>query len=224
MDVMNVHLKTAKLQALRKFYKDILGCTIQHENAHQLDVAFGNSTITFNDDNVDGEPFYHFAFDIPANQFQEAKQWVLDRTPLLIENGKDDIYFDFSKAHSFYFEDPAGNIIEFIARLETNEESATPFSMTSIQRISEIGLVVHDKVAVAKQLAQYDILPPPHEKVTDHPLTFMGDRQTNVYILLVEPERKWLFSPKLSKIFPIDILLSTGVKTGITMDHQFYIH
>jgi catechol 2,3-dioxygenase-like lactoylglutathione lyase family enzyme len=223
MDILNVTLKTNKLEPLKAFYKTVLGCSIERETDHRFELSCGLTTIVFDHDQVADAPFYHFAFDIPANQFQQAKQWVLDRTPLLIENGKDDIYFAFSKAHSLYFEDPAGNIIEFIARLKTNAESTTPFSMASIQRMSEIGLVVEDKMAVAEQLAQYNIFPPLHENVTDHPLTFIGDRETSVYILLVEPERKWLFSPKVSKIFPIDILLSSGVKTGITPYHQFYI-
>ncbi len=74
------------------------------------------------------------------------------KTALLLEDGEDEADFSFWPAHACYFEDPAGNIVELIARYNENPKSESPFSVNSIINISEIGLIVKDAPQVAKQL------------------------------------------------------------------------
>jgi catechol-2,3-dioxygenase len=149
MDIINAKLKTHELQEMKRFYGQILGFPIENETSNSFLVTFGISSIEFNDQDVEGEPYYHFAFDIPSNQFAEAKRWIKSKTELLTEEGADEIDFKYSVAKSFYFEDPSGNILEFIARLKDNPPSDRPFSSASIQKISEMSLVVQDKLPVA---------------------------------------------------------------------------
>ena len=135
MDIINTKLKTHQLQEMKHYYGQILGFPIEKETPNSFVVTFGISSIEFNDYDVVGEPYYHFAFDIPCNQFAQAKQWIQNKTELLTEEGADEIDFTLSCAKSIYFEDPSGNILEFIARLKTNPPSDQPFSIASIQKI-----------------------------------------------------------------------------------------
>ena len=223
MDIINAKLKTHELQEMKRFYGQILGFPIENETSNSFLVTFGISSIEFNDQDVEGEPYYHFAFDIPSNQFAEAKRWIKSKTELLTEEGADEIDFKYSVAKSFYFEDPSGNILEFIARLKDNPPSDRPFSSASIQKISEMSLVVQDKLPVAYNLSDYHIVSRDDSEITSDSLAFMSDKKTKVYLLLASPNRKWLFSEKVSKVFPIDITLDSGVVLGVNNGGQFYI-
>ncbi|HWJ79470.1 MAG TPA: glyoxalase [Niallia sp.] len=224
MDILTTKLKTHKLEDTKHFYKHILGFSIENEKPNSFQIQLGRSSIEFNDQDVVGEPYYHFACDIPSNQFLEAKKWVMSKTNLLTENGADEIAFTFSVAKSFYFEDPAGNIIEFIASLEDNPPSDIPFSLESIQKLSEMSLVVHDKMSVANLLKKNKIVDRNDSEITSDSLSFMSDNKSKVYLLLAEPNRKWLFSDKKSKVFPIDISLDSGTILGINKENEFYIN
>ncbi|KYG91105.1 hypothetical protein A0U40_16190 [[Bacillus] sp. KCTC 13219] len=223
MNILHVVLKTNKLNDMKYFYKKELGFSLVDETTHSFKVKFGHSTIEFNNKDVEGNPYYHFAFDIPSNQFKEAKEWVKQRTTLLTEEGKDEIDFSHLFAKSLYFEDPAGNIVEFIARLNTNPSSNQPFSFESLQKLSEMSLVVKNKIAVAERLIAANIVERDDSEITPDFLSFMGDKKTKVYLLLTNPGRRWLFSDKKSVPFPLDIFLDSGIKLGVNDEHEFYI-
>src|SRR5205085_700566 len=63
-------------------------------------------------------------------------------------------------AKSVYFCDPAGNILELIARLDLNNEVDDPFSSLQFLSISEVGMVFGDDKLNKKTEAlmqQYDL-------------------------------------------------------------------
>src|SRR5690606_29509608 len=91
-------------------------------------ISVGDTAVTFIKAPLNQSPFYHFAFDIPSDQFEEAKTWTKGNVKLLKEQGEDEVYFEGIDAKSIYFEDPAGNIAEFICRLTDAKESTAPFS------------------------------------------------------------------------------------------------
>ncbi|ATP39979.1 hypothetical protein CSE16_07910 [Solibacillus sp. R5-41] len=223
MDITNAKLKTHKLKEMKEFYEQILGFTIENETLNSFQITLGKSSIEFNDKDVLGKPYYHFACDIPSNQFGEAKIWIKNKTNLLTENGADEINFTYSVAKSFYFEDPSGNIIEFIARLEDNPSSDKPFSLGSIQKLSEMSLIVPDKMDVVNYLMNNHIVERSDSEITSTSLSFMSDKKTKVYLLLASSNRKWLFSEKESKVFPIEISLDSGTVLGIDNENEFYL-
>ena len=223
MEIQHVKLQTKKLQQMKTFYGELLGFDLQNESSNSFQICAGISTIEFTIENVEGEPFYHFAFDIPANQFNEAKEWLKTKTKLLTENGLDEVFFPFSEAKSCYFEDPSGNILEFIARFNNNPISETPFSASSIQKISEMSLVVPDASLTAEQLAEIGITERNHSIILNDSLNFMSDQTTKVYLLLVGTGRIWFFSEKPSKIFPLTITLDSGHIVGVNEQKQFFI-
>src|SRR5688572_20680696 len=103
-------LKTTKLSTLYHFYKDILGGFLSKAGDSHFTIHTRDTQLIFEEaSNESGDPFYHFAFNIPSNKIQEAYQWLKQRTGLLwIEDYKSHIA-DFKNwnAQSVYFLDPA---------------------------------------------------------------------------------------------------------------------
>ena len=66
------------------------------------------------------------------------------RTEVLPFHSAEIVDFKNWNAEALYFYDPAGNIVEFIARKNLKIESTQPFGPQSFQHISEIGLPVRD--------------------------------------------------------------------------------
>ena len=117
MEIKLLTLQTNKLEMMKEFYTQNLGFPLLNESRNGFQLQVGTSILEFTDENVVGEPYYHFAFNIPVNQFQEAKEWLKGKTTLLLEDGEDEAYFSFWSAYACYFEDPAGNIVELIATI-----------------------------------------------------------------------------------------------------------
>src|SRR5258706_10384250 len=82
-----------------------------------LEVQAGKTILIFTQAASDFDGAYHFAFNIPENQFGVAKEWISSRIPLLHdETGKEDFESANWNSHSIYFKDTAGKVLEFIAR------------------------------------------------------------------------------------------------------------
>ncbi len=141
MEFLEIRLRCADVAGQRPFYAGILGLPVWDEAGDWLVVQAGATRLVFEPTGI-GAPAYHFAFNIPPNQFTEAKAWVMARLSLLARGDQDEFHFEAWNAHAFYFADPAGNVLEFIARHNLAEESDAPFGPDSIQRVSEIGLPV----------------------------------------------------------------------------------
>ena len=156
--------------------------------------------------------FYHFAINIPANKIEEAKAWLASRVELIwIEPYKSDIA-DFVNWHakSVYFYDPAGNIVELIARFDLDNKTGEPFSSSQFLSISEVGLVVKedelDKTAenLIQQygLSYFDKQPPlPQFKA-------IGDDEG--LFIIVPDKRNWFPTSKSSGIFPMKTQFRVG--------------
>jgi catechol-2,3-dioxygenase len=152
-----IELETADPERLRDFYRDVIGLPIVDESAHRLSMRAGASRLTFmQTTSVSLEPFYHFAFNIPENQLNEAKAWLESRVPLLAIKGTRQTTIEFKawNAHAIYFHDPAGNIVEFIARHDLPNASPRSFSVDQLLNVSEIGLVTRNVPALSKKLRE----------------------------------------------------------------------
>jgi catechol 2,3-dioxygenase-like lactoylglutathione lyase family enzyme len=150
----------ASLDAMRAFYGDRLGLPIAQEGT-SLAIRAGDTRILFVHDPAGGQPFYHFAFNIPENKIRQARDWQLERSALLPipernrASGYPPEVVDYShwNAHSIFFLDPAGNVVEYIARHDLKNADNSAFSWTDILYASEIALVVDDVEAEAARLA-----------------------------------------------------------------------
>ncbi len=173
--IASLKLKVAArdAEAMRRFYRETMGLAVDEAGAG-LVVRAGGTRIEFEavgdgerrgDGATDtgltqgrqtgGTPYYHFAFNIPENKFAAGKRWLKGRCELLKRpDGSDEYHFVSWNAHSVYFNDPAGNILEFIARHNLRNAAEGEFSPADILYASEIALVVDDVGAAVQDAAK----------------------------------------------------------------------
>jgi hypothetical protein len=154
-------LTAAPLAEMKSFYQQSLGLPVLEDRPDRLTVAAGATPIAFVPARPDGgRPFYHFAFNIPENKVRAARAWQLERSPLLPiparlrdpEYPDDVVNYSHWNAHSLFFFDPAGNVVEYIARHDLGNAADGPFTSSDILYASEIGLIVDDVPATAATL------------------------------------------------------------------------
>lgn len=175
MRIVGLRLRSsAPLATLAGFYGETLGLPLLAEAPGEITFAAGETRLTFlapesgrrgKPDDAQGGPFYHFAFNIPENKLLQAREWQLRRTPLvppgegLAGTARDPRYppdvvrFPHWNAHSVFFWDPAGNLVEHIARHDLANGAAGPFSSRDLLAVSEIAFVVDDVRAAAAELS-----------------------------------------------------------------------
>ena len=174
----------ATMGAMRSFYGKTLDLRLLDERADRFTVEAGESSITFvsSPETVDGRaPFYHFAFNIPENKIVKALEWQKARTPMLAipERNRADgfppevVDYRHWNAHSVFFLDPAGNVVEYIARHDLKNGDTQPFGWSDILYVSEIGLIVDDVPAAANAIGGLTSLAP--YRTGDENFMAMGD-------------------------------------------------
>lgn len=152
MNITGLELLSRDLQAQKDFYANILGLPTALTSAG-LEVKAGMTDILFTQAAADFDEGYHFAFNIPENQFRAAKEWIASRIPLLCdERGRNEFSSENWNSHSVYFKDAAGNVLEFIARHDLPDAVEGDFGSQHILHVSEIGLASEDVVGLARQL------------------------------------------------------------------------
>ena len=155
-------LTAAPLAKMKAFYHDALGLRVAEDKPDRLTVDAGQTRLTFRPAGKDdGSPFYHFAFNIPENKVRAAHTWQSKRTPLLPiperlrdpEFPDDVVHYRHWDAHSVFFFDPAGNVVEYIARHTLKNAAGGEFASADILYASEIAFVVDDVTAATAGLA-----------------------------------------------------------------------
>lgn len=203
--ILHLDLITAfPLSEVKKFYTDLLELPLVSEQADRFTFRAGETTITFIQVNGAGAaPFYHFAFNIPENKILKARQWQLKRTPLsatpshMTDNGyPDDVrHFSSWNAHSIFFWDPAGNLVEYIARHDLKNGSTGAFTGSDLLCASEIAFIVQDTDRVADELKSLFTLKP--YRGGDESFRAIGDE--NGLLLVIKKGRVWESHTGISK-------------------------
>lgn len=150
MKIKELILQSKNPTALCTFYKDTLGLfsEIQSEDLH---VYAGNTKLIFKKSHTSNP--YHFAFNIPENQFAEAKSWLSKRVKLIVDkDGDSEFNFTDWNAHSIYAYDSDNNILELIARHNLKNANHTEFSAKSILSVSEIGIATKDVLTLSQEM------------------------------------------------------------------------
>ncbi len=160
--ILHLDLVTAiSLNELKKFYTSLIGLPLVSEQIDRFTIRAGETTITFIKTNAkEAVPFYHFAFNIPENKILKAREWQLKRTglsatpsQLVDENYPKDIrHFQHWNAHSVFFWDPAGNLVEYIARHDLKNKTGGEFSSKDLLCASEIAFIVNDTETIADEI------------------------------------------------------------------------
>lgn len=217
--LLHLRLQTSKLDELRHFYTRKMGLTLSAETKTGFTVQTGSSNMEFTQAAKGVEPFYHFAWNIPENQFIEAKAWLAHRTPLLIDSitKKDEVHFAAWNAHAVYFRDPAGNIGELIARHKLTNSSTKPFSEKQLLCISEIGLVTRDAMEWSNTIQKSLQWPKSGSE-----LSFIGDDMG--YLIVAPVGRPWL-PDRIQKaaIAPVEVMVDGKLTEPLRWNNSTYI-
>jgi hypothetical protein len=152
MNILELEISAVDLPAQRDFYAKVLELPVNLDAAI-LEVQVGKTMLRFTQAPSEFKEAYHFAFNIPENLYQSAKQWITSRLSLLRDkNGTEDFESQSWHSTSLYFLDAARNILEFIARHNLQNGASGEFNSSHILNVSEIGLPSEDVVALADQL------------------------------------------------------------------------
>lgn len=203
-------LSAAPLPLMREFYGRALGLRVLDEQPDRLAVGAGGTRLTFVRAAPDsGKPFYHFAFNIPENKVLAARAWQIDRTPLMPIPERlrdpafpdDVVHFRHWNAHSVFFLDPAGNVVEYIARHDLSNGAPGPFASEDILYSSEIGLIVDQVTESATKLKE--IVGLEQYRGGDDQFTAVGDERG--LLLVMKRGRHLNFNPsdpeKAARVF-----------------------
>ncbi len=134
--ITHLTLYTTQPQRLQRFYAQTLGLPTQTLD-RGFELAIGQTTIHWRQ--ADLATPYHYAINIPSNKVQEALTWLRARTPILPYQGQDIIDFQAWNAEAMYFYDSDQNIVELIARHNTQPSLEAPFGVAQCLGVSEIG-------------------------------------------------------------------------------------
>ncbi len=154
--ISGISLKTdAEIGQLVEFYGTKLGFPVISQSEDSCRFQTGESTLAFERVRDGSSPFYHFAFNIPENKIKAAEQWQAARSEFIQPQARlndpamkstNIVHFRHWDAHSVFFYDPAGNVVEYIARHTMDNAADGKFSAKDILYLSEMGLVT-DKVS-----------------------------------------------------------------------------
>ena len=211
MKINKLSLQTAYLKTLQEFYSSVLELPVEQIDEKEIKIKIGDSDLTFTE-TTNGEPFYHYAINIPANKIEEAKDWLSSKVRLLwMDDYKNDIA-DFVNWHakSVYFYDPAGNIVELIARFDLDNKTGETFSSHQLLSVNEVGLVFTDEnfekevasLQNSYSLSYFDKQPPLPK------FRAMGD--DHGLFVIVPEHRNWYPTDKPSGIFPMTVEFDNG--------------
>lgn len=210
MKIEQLEIFISNFEETVAFYKDIMKFKSLLRTDSTAFFQIGESTFILHKDEEHNH-FYHFAFNINPDVFKEAKNWVQSRLLLSLEKDSDEVEFNEAKATAFYFEDPAGNIVEFIARETSPNASESGYSSKNVLGVSEIGVTVKNMKKESERLINMGILPRNNEPINyDKYLNFMGEYEDGVYIILAPLGRRWIFSDKKGVEAPVIIKTNKG--------------
>ncbi len=205
-------LQTKCLNELHGFYKNILQLQVTQTDSTTILIKAGNTALTFQQTHSTVNPFYHFAFNIPSNKIEEAHDWLRNKVKVLWIEDYKSYFAEFTRWHarSLYFLDPAGNIVELIARFDLHNADAALFSASQILNISEIGIVLNTgkfDESIDKLLQQFQLNYFPKQPPMQH---FRAIGNDEGLFIVVPEQRNWYPTNIKSGIFPLSILFENN--------------
>ena len=214
MLLKEIKLQTRHISFLFDFYHNLLELPVTSRDSIGILITAGKTNLIFEEVIDDTDPFYHFAFNIPSNKIEEALHWLHDRVQLLWMQDYNSYIANFTGWHarSVYFKDPAGNILEFIARSDLHDITGEPFSSRQIRNISEIGVVLpvekfDEEVNNLLQKFQIDYFS------NQPPMKYFRTIGDDEGLLIVVPEhRNWYLTSVPGSIFSLMVKFENAGK------------
>ncbi|MEY9091673.1 VOC family protein [Paenibacillus sp. RC84] len=201
MKILDLTLHASNLTELKEFYGERLRLPVTGDTETSFSFRAGNTNVTFVRSAPDSDSFYHFAFNIPENKIEEAAGWLRDRVELLGQEEDPVVHFESWNAHAVYFKDPAGNIVELIARHNLENASRKPFGEEDFLCVSEIGMPVDDVSAALRDLKRQAGL----EAWKTPSDTFAPVGDENGLFIVVKKGRVWFAGERSSHPHPLAV-------------------
>jgi catechol-2,3-dioxygenase len=154
MEITRVTIPTDDLAAAERFYHRTLGLPAQRDVEAALAVTIGSTELRLVEQHPSAGAVDHLAVTVPADGFLPAKRWLQQRVEPLALDGRDEFEGAPSwDSRSLYFLGPSRCILELIARRRVPAHLGDePFGPQHLLRVSEVGVVVPDVPAAARQL------------------------------------------------------------------------
>jgi len=138
--IAELRLTTDRLPALRRFYVERLGLALLADGPAGFAVRAGATRLAFAPSAAGRAPLHHVAFNVPPDGLDDGVAWLRRAVGVLEPDGDAVVAFPHWNAHAAYFRDPAGNVLELIARHDLDVRDDRPFGPWSLLGVSEIGL------------------------------------------------------------------------------------
>ncbi len=211
MRLLNVTLEAIDLGAMRAFYVDRFGVSALEDSHEVLALRVGWTTLRFVRATSQPAPA-HFAFNIPPDAMDAAEAWLRARTAILVEDGAERFDFPSWNAQAVYAMDPAGNVIELIARRRLADRlGERPFGAAALLCVSEIGIVVDDPPQAGRELCETFGLS--IFSAADADFTTVGDDEG--LLIVVPPGRAWKPTANVMSLpAPGSITIGGGTHAG----------
>jgi catechol-2,3-dioxygenase len=166
-EIVELDIRARRLEQNRFFWETLLGFTVvDSPNPSQYTLQVGNTLLTFRPSNLPPDleatffPQYHFTISIPTNQIEACLEWILSRKafnpdvnpneevtiPLWKDylDGAEIVRRNLYNSQSVFIQDPAGNVVELLARHDKPEIRDGAFNKDMFIGISEVGIVTRD--------------------------------------------------------------------------------
>jgi hypothetical protein len=123
------------------FWKNLMGFDVDNQSQSSFSVKIGTSILTFVVGAQGG--VYQFTLEIPENQIENALFWIKKRAKVVpdAQTGAEILHKSKLNTHSLFFNDPAGNHIELIARHKLKNSMQGEFNRNMIYSISNVTVV-----------------------------------------------------------------------------------
>lgn len=218
MQIRKLQLLSDDLEQTHHFYFSLLQLEVDSKDETQVSFKAGNSVLSFYKSHQQ-QPVYHFAFNIPHNQFNEALGWVGSKIKLVTIPASGHVAdFKSWNAKAFYFYDNNYNIVEMIARYDLQNIATIPFTGASICAVSEIGTVVEAPALFASGLVGEFDLSYFSKQLPLHDFKAVGDDEG--LFIIVPPNRKWYPTQVASTMHWVKMEIATGNHSHEIVLHQ----
>jgi catechol-2,3-dioxygenase len=188
MRITSLDLATADITKQQAFYTETLGLPLIETTDQTFSVQVGTTRLAFQA-SPETKAIYHVAITVSHNTWEQARNWITRRVPLLTREGKDEFFSNHWNCNSLYFYDEAGNILEFIAHYDLPEHATGDFGVQNMLHISEIGLTVDDVPTQVKELKTLIGLEVYRDSYAEE-FAAVGD--TNGLFIIVKKARLWM--------------------------------
>lgn len=209
MQINEALMPTRSVSEVTEFYARA-GFAVQRE-ASRATVTIGRSRIEFLEGEFDGA--HHLAFTIPTGTFDQARQWIEERTSLLSVDEQTEFEGPASwDSRSMYCNGPDEQVLELIERRALSQGPVHSFTAADLLCVSEIGVAVPDVPSAVHALEAAGIQPYGNEPTQD--FAAVGD--VDGLLILVAPGRAW-FPTSSRRVADTPLTVQTTVQQEVAL-------